>query len=149
MTLNFQFGIITDRGVKKLCSDGLNHLTSLTALNLNFEWCENITDEGVKSLCSDGFKHLTSLTALTLDFQHSYKITDKGVKSLCSDGLEHLTSLTALTLNFADCWLITNKGEEAITSWLDKVKHQNITSKEKPTEAVKSRVYNFKRGKEE
>ena len=132
--------------MKKLCSDGLRHLPSLTALDLNFDQCWHITDIGVKSLSLDGLKHLTSLAALSLNFQWG-NITNEGVKKL-SDGLKHLTSLTALTLNFEKCEEITSKGEEAIKSWLNKVKLRNITSNEKPIELFRSKIYNFKRGKQ-
>ena len=69
--LKVQFGSpwgLEDFEIGPQLLQGLQNMTQLTGLALNFSSCKNITDEGVWSLASQGLQNLTQLTSLALDF---------------------------------------------------------------------------------
>jgi len=82
-------------------SDGLEKLTDLHKLGLDFSGCEKIGNKGLQRL-SQSLRALHSLQSVSLDFGGCRNITNEGFCSL-SEGIKELVSLYNLQLTFHGC----------------------------------------------
>jgi len=97
LKLDFSQTDISNQGLKEV-SDGLELLTSLKVLDINFDECKEISDKGLNNIAQNLGK-LYNLHELIFRLSWCKETTDKGLKSL-SHGLKGLTNLNKTTLMF-------------------------------------------------
>lgn len=100
LTVDFSDSCMHGQTMLRL-SSSLSHLTSLSTLELDFSWCNEVGNQALECL-SFGLTYLSSLSKLSLNFSGCSSVDDSGVKSLLTR-LIYFKILSNLYLKLSNC----------------------------------------------